>query len=637
MDYAVGVDTGDTFTDSVLLDKNRGEVVAASKVPTSHDDLSRGIFRAIDEVTGSVKAKEIDQVSLSSTLATNTIVEGRGRSVGLLTLGWQPDREEKFPRSKQGYVSGKFNARGEETSELDEARVRELVKSWQYEVAGYAISGYFSVRNPSHEDRAAGIVSEMSEKPVVKSYELSPDLGFYERAVTAILNVKVIPVINSFLDGAEEALEQRGIDAPLLVVKSDGSLARSEEIRRKPIETVFSGPAASVIGARWLSGKEEGVVVDIGGTTADIGVLRGGVPGLDETGVHVGKWRTKVKSVDLRTVGLGGDSLVKKIDGGKIEFGPQTARPLAFANLSEENLQELELYGETSFLEKRARAGNGRGELQGSVGKFYELLEDDPLNKKVVFDRARESGLIRMNHYLGKLERLGFVRRIGVTPTDLLHVTGEYAAGSKTFSRSAVEVFAGDKEYSGRKFASRLKDKFEKSITTEVIKKFILEEYPDAEFGSSQVWDYCRRNGGEGLSVDFELGTPLIGIGAPAAAFLPGVASRLNGEFIEVNNYEVGNAIGTVTGRVTRRVEVLVVENPETDEFFMFAPEGRRVIDVVDESVVMEKAREYARKVARDKVIKAGGEEIELTVDANELTHGRARVEVIAAGKPNLG
>ena len=636
MRYALGVDTGDTFTDSVLLDLDREEIVSASKVPTSHEDLSRGIFKAIDDVTGKVETEEIVQVSLSSTLATNAIVEGRGRGVGLLTLGWQPDREEEFPRAKKGYVSGKFNARGEEISELDEARVRKLVREWQGEVAGYAVSGYFSVRNPSHEDRVAEIVGEMTEKPVVKSHELSPELGFYERAVTAILNVKVIPIINSFLDGAERALEQRGIDAPLLIVKSDGSLARSEEIRRRPIETVFSGPAASVIGARWLSGKDEGVVVDIGGTTADIGVLRGGVPGLDETGVQVGKWRTKVKSVDLRTVGLGGDSLVKKVDGGKIEFGPQTARPLAFADLSEESLEQLELYGETSFLERRARDGNGLGELSGPVRTFYELVKDPPLNKKVIFDRARERGLIRMNYYLSKLERLGFVRRIGVTPTDLLHVTGEYAAGSKSSSRAAVEVLAGEKEEESRKFASKLKNEFEKRVATEVVKKFILEEYPEADFGSSQIWDYCRQDDCKGLSVDFELGLPLVGVGAPAGAFLPGVGSRLGGEFIEVENYEVGNAVGTVTGHVTRRIEVLVVENSETDEFFVFAPDGRKVLDGEDESVVMEKAREHAGEVAREKVKKAGGEEVELTVDSDELTHGRARIEVIAVGKPFL-
>jgi N-methylhydantoinase A/oxoprolinase/acetone carboxylase beta subunit len=634
--YALGVDTGDTFTDSVLLNLDQDKIVAVSKVPTSHDDLSRGIFRAIDDVTEEVDTDRIVQVSLSSTLATNTIVQGRGRSVGLLTIGWQPDGEEKFPHSKKGYVPGKFNARGEEIAELREARARKLVQKWQGEVAGYAISGYFSVRNPSHEDRVAEVVSEITDKPVIKSHQLSPELGFYERAVTTVLNVKVIPVINSFLDGAESALRERGIDAPLLIMRSDGSLARSEEIKRKPIETVFSGPAASVIGARWLSGQDDGVVVDIGGTTADIGVLRDGVPGLDETGVQVGKWRTKVKSVNLRTVGLGGDSLVKKNEGGEFEFGPKTARPLAFANLSEKELERIELYGEPSFLERRTGDGNGVGALSSPVKSFYELVEDSLVNKKVIFDKAREKGLIRKKHYLSKLERLGFVRRIGITPTDLLHVTGEYSSGSKRFSRTGIQVLAGPKQGNSKKFASRVKREFEKRIAIEVTKKFIFEEYPDADFESSQIWDYCKRDDYRGLPVNFELDLPLVGIGAPAGAFLPGVASRLGGDFIEVENYEVGNAVGTVTGRVTRRVEVLVVENTETDEFFLFAPEGRRVVDVEDESIVMKKAREHAREVARDKVIKAGGDEVELTVDSDELTHGRARIEVIAVGKPDL-
>ncbi len=636
MDYAVGVDAGDTFTDAVLFDLVEERVEEVAKVRTTHDDLSRGIFDAVDKVIGDIDPDNVIQVSLSSTLATNSIVEGRGGPVGLLTLGWKPDKGQEFPRSEWGYVPGRFNPRGEELEPLDGKRAASLVEKLKDKVVGFAISGYFGVRNPAHENKVKKIVETTTDKPVVAGHDLSPELGFYERAVTAVLNVKVIPIINSFIDSASTALEDRGIHAPLLVVKSDGTLAKSAEVKKKPIETIFSGPAASAIGARWLSGRDDGAVIDIGGTTVDVAILRKGLPTLMKSGISVGKWNTKVQSMDLRSVGLGGDSQIELDKEGNLAFGPNTARPLAFGGLKGEELDKIDIYEDASFVEKGKVEKKDLSQLSDSETRFYQLIDDEPINRTKLMDLARNEGLIRGDYYLRKLERLGFLRRVALTPTDLLHVIGEYTAGNREAPRLGANVLARERSQEPAQFAAETKESFEKEIAHEAVKKFILDEKPDCDFSSNSLWEYSKEEENKELTVNFELDLPVIGVGAPAGVFLPRVAERLGTEFLEVENYEVGNAVGAVTGRVSQRIEVLVVEKPEADKFLVFLPDDRKKVDEEDEEVAMEMAKSMGKNCARELVEKSGGKDISLHVRREQFSHGRGRIYVTAIGSPDL-
>ncbi|MFB6215289.1 MAG: hydantoinase/oxoprolinase family protein, partial [Candidatus Bipolaricaulia bacterium] len=487
-----------------------------------------------------------------------------------------------------------------------------------------------------HENRVREIIESKTGKPVITGHDLSPQLGFYERAVTAVLNVKVVPIIDSFVDSAKSALGERGIHAPLLVVKSDGTLAKSKEVKQKPIETIFSGPAASAIGARWLSNKDDGVVIDIGGTTVDVAVLRNGLPTLAKSGVSVGKWRTKVRSMDLRSVGLGGDSQIDLGKEGNLVFGPRTARPLAFGNLSDEILDKVDQYRDASFVEKRKGAGENLSQLTDSEVKFFKLIGDELMNRSRLMDIAREEGLIRGNYYLRKLERLGLVRRVALTPTDLLHVIGEYTAGNREAPRLGTDLLAREKGQEPARFASEVKESFEKEITYEVVKKFILDEKPGCEFEGNSLWDYCKEEKSKDMSVKFELDLPVIGVGAPAGVFLPRVAEGLGADFTKVEHYEVGNAVGAVTGRVSRRIDVLVVEKPETEEFLIFLPDDRKSIEVEDEEMAMDEAVRLGKGSAIDLVRKSGGEDINLHVRKEKFSHGRGKVHVTAVGSPSL-
>lgn len=634
MDYSIGVDSGDTFTDAVLFDNGEDRVLRTAKVPTTHHDLSEGIFQAIDEVISGIRVEAVEQVSLSSTLATNAIVEGRGGEVGLIMLGWRPDRGEEFPRCRKSCVPGRFNAKGEVVESLDEERVTSIVEEWDNEVVGYAVSGYFSVRNPRHEERVEELIKGLTEKPIVTGHELSRKLGFYERSVTAVLNVKVIPIIRSFLDGTKEALARRGIEAPLMMVKSDGSLASSEEVRSKPIETIFSGPAASAIGARWLSGKDDGVVVDIGGTTVDIAVLKDGLPRLADSGVQVGKWRTKVQSMDLRSVGLGGDSRIKLEKEGKVVFGPETSKPLAFADLPEAKLDRIHVYEDTSFIERAKGGDEGLESLNDMARRLYGLVGKEPVNRTKLLNRAKEEGIVRGRFYLEELERQGFLRRIALTPTDLLHVIGEYTGGTVEAPRTGADLLSGERGAEPGEFARSVKASFEKNIALEIVKKYFLSEEPDCEFDGNPLWNCLAGEGATGLNVRFELGTPLIGIGAPAGVFLPRVAELINTDFIELDNYSVGNAVGAVTGRVTRRIDVLVAEQPEKGQYVVFLPEEKKVLAGEEDEAALAEATEYAEAAAKSLVEKSGGSPVDISVRQKPFYHGRARIEITAVGLP---
>ncbi len=185
-------------------------------------------------------------------------------------------------------------------------------------------------------------------------------------------------------------------------------------------------------------------------------------------------------------------------------------------------------------------------------------------------------------------------------------------------------------------FVSEAKSSFEKEIADEVVKKFILDERPSCNFTDNCFWEYCREESNGDLSVNFEVQLPIIGVGAPAGAFLPPVAERLWGDFIEVESYEVGNAVGAVTGRVTRRIEILVAEKPETEKFLAFFPDDRVMIDVEDEAAAMEEAIKLGRKKARDMVLRSGGKKVALHVRKEPMTHGRGKVKITAIGEPRL-
>jgi len=337
--YQLGLDTGGTYTDAVVVDANQC-VVATAKSLTTHQQLIGGLRGAVSTVLSQSKFEPISLVSLSTTLATNALVEGHGRRVALILIGYseaqmsRANLAEAVGNDKYVFISGGHRHDGQQAEPLDEVSLKAFVQTAAAEVDAFAVSSMFSVRNPEHERRAQDCIKSICKKPVSCGHTLSSGLDAPRRALTTLLNARLIPLIGHLLDAAHELLKEQNIQAPLMIVKGDGSLIHADVARAAPVETILSGPAASVVGAQFLlqggSETKNVVVSDMGGTTTDIAVLENGMPKLDPAGATVGGWRTMVQAVAINTFGLGGDSHIGfNREWRKITIGPGRVLPLA--------------------------------------------------------------------------------------------------------------------------------------------------------------------------------------------------------------------------------------------------------------------------------------------------------------------
>ncbi|MCZ6470271.1 MAG: hydantoinase/oxoprolinase family protein, partial [Gammaproteobacteria bacterium] len=284
MTLRLGIDTGGTFTDAVLVDDNK-HIVAAEKSLTTRFDLTIGIGDVIEKLPRA-KLEQVKMVSLSTTLTTNSVVEGLGAPVCVLLPGYSQKQVKQsgllqiLPAQMVVILDGGHDAVGRERMVLDEEGARAAIAKLRDEVSAFAISSMFGTRNTSHENRLKQIVTEMTEMPVICGHELASSLGAPRRALTAALNARMVPAIKELVSSVQIILERHHVDAPLMLVKGDGSLASLANAIEKPIGTVLSGPAASVIGACQLSGLENAIIADMGGTTTDIAIVSNGQPEL---------------------------------------------------------------------------------------------------------------------------------------------------------------------------------------------------------------------------------------------------------------------------------------------------------------------------------------------------------------------
>jgi len=299
MQFSLGIDAGGTYTDAILVRDSDGAVVSSSKALTTYPNLITGIRNTIDNLNQKY-LKQVNLVSVSTTLATNTVLEDTGSPVALILVGEHSVKGD-FPAKHIILVDGGHNFNGEETVDLDIEKVKKFARKFKNDVEAFAVSSFFSIRNPEHENRIRDVVHELTGMPVVCGHELSQDLGVYERAVTASLNAQLLPISNHFIESVLEEIKRRNIDARLLMLKCDGTVVGLKDALEKPVESIFSGPAASLVGASYLSGYDTCAVIDVGGTSTDVSAVYDGVPELSDAGATVGGWRTRVRAPCMDT------------------------------------------------------------------------------------------------------------------------------------------------------------------------------------------------------------------------------------------------------------------------------------------------------------------------------------------------
>ena len=328
MAYVIGIDTGGTYTDAVFVKSGTSGpmgILKKAKALTTHENLELGIAQSISSLGLSEgEIEQIEKIVLSTTLATNAIVEGNLSSVGLILIGSMPPGEVACEHIRT--IDGLINIKGRILQDVKKQQVEAAVTKLTPDVDAFAISCPASVRNPLLEQKVKDYIVQTTGKPVICGHELASGLGFLERTNTAVINAGLLPIITRFIRAIETVLAEYHIDAPIFVVKGDGTNAKLEAIRMTPIDTALSGPAASMIGTTNLTGLENAVISDMGGTTTDTGTVIDNRVELSPDGALVGKWKLMIRSANLNTFGLGGDSCIRYEDG-ELSIGPDRVLP----------------------------------------------------------------------------------------------------------------------------------------------------------------------------------------------------------------------------------------------------------------------------------------------------------------------
>jgi N-methylhydantoinase A/oxoprolinase/acetone carboxylase beta subunit len=326
--FAIGVDTGGTHTDAVLVEWGKPDIFYVRKTAkafTTRNDLSIGIRNSIRKLN--LSKKEMAQISkavFSTTLATNAIVEGVNNKVGLISIGEKPRGKIATKFIKE--IKGQLNIKGRVLVNINREAVKKTVQELMADVDSIAITGLASIKNPILEKQVEEVVHETCNLPVICGHDLSDDLGFLERTNTAVINAGLLPIIDSFTKAIINVLDDMNIYAPVFFIRGDGSIVEMNAIKNRPIETVLSGPAASMIGAISLTKKNDLVIADMGGTTTDAGLALRKRIALSKMGAEIGEWQIKIKSAQICTFGLGGDSEIV-YSGGKFNVGPRRVLP----------------------------------------------------------------------------------------------------------------------------------------------------------------------------------------------------------------------------------------------------------------------------------------------------------------------
>jgi N-methylhydantoinase A/oxoprolinase/acetone carboxylase beta subunit len=671
MAILLGIDTGGTYTDAVLFDDVDG-VIASAKALTTKYDLTVGIREAIDRVLGNgSNPADVRLVSLSTTLATNAIVEGHGAPVGLLLIGYPPDALdlEGLRQAMRGdpvaFIQGGHSVLGDEQSPLDLDGARRAIEAFAPRVAAFAISGYFAVRNPAHELAVRQLVRDMTDRPVTCGHELTSNLNAPRRALTAALNARLIPFLQQLVIAVRTMLDEKGIEAPLMVVKGDGSLVDAGLALERPVETILSGPAASVVGARHLSGESDMLVVDMGGTTTDIALLRGGRPVLNLDGAIVGGWRTMVEAVAIHTFGLGGDSEVTASDTEPegLTIGPRRVVPLSLlAYQYPETLDVLERQcrrrsgtpHDGQFVLRQRPLGGAQGQLSSLEQQMWEATAEGPVPLERLMWDTRNTYFIRqaVTHLIER----GLLVASAFTPTDAAHILGYQRDWSVEAAQRGAELWLRARRTTASGAADDvpgLCQRVLRQVTLQagraVVGVAVAEAYgvdvntclPLRQLFVDRA--LMQRNGHSNvLDVSLMLNHALVAIGAPVQTYYPPVAERLHTRLCIPPHAEIANAVGAVAGGVMQTVRLEIKPLDEGELLRVHLPTGNRDFTTLDEAA--DCAEREASALAEARARAAGAEDVQVQVvrkdnrvvlKTQEVYLG-SEVTATAVGRPRL-
>jgi N-methylhydantoinase A/oxoprolinase/acetone carboxylase beta subunit len=630
MKIGIGIDTGGTYTDAVAYDFDAKEILFSTKAQTTKEDLSIGIGNALDGLPSDVLRKA-ELISLSTTLATNACVENKGGRAKLLFIGvdkkvadWVgadyglPNVEEIF------FLHGKTDFKGEIVEEPDWSSLLTDGRDWIQDASAIAIVDIDAMDNSAVlEKRARELIAREYDVPSVCGHELFSDLNSIKRGVSILLNARLISLINDFIHATMSALKKRDIAAPVVIVRSDGSLMSEKFARKRPVETLLCGPAASVIGGLALTHERESLIVDMGGTTTDIAVIKDGIPTKATEGISIGKWSTFVRGLFVDTFGLGGDSAIRFGRDGVMVIEPNRLMPLAVAAARwpavTEKLRKL-LRTTTKhtlplheFFCLIKDIGDNPNYSQREIA-FCKALRGGPLGLR---EAAEAAGTDAYNLEMQRLEDEGIVMRCGLTPTDIMHIRGDFVRFNTEAATLGAQFVASCIDVTPDALSDMVYDAMKKKLYMNIVRVLLEDQYPsfrksglgnELETLVSASWKTAITGNTHGL-LGFAFRTPavLVGIGAPTYIFLPDVAKALGTRWVVPENAGVANALGAVLGNITATCEIVIKPQYSIQGIEGYVVFGKtRNSYVVDKNEAVEIGLREATAEAKNEALRRG-------------------------------
>ncbi len=661
MPILLGIDTGGTFTDAVLLDEENG-ILATAKSPTTSQDLTVGIKNSLKKLLATGKP-HINLVSLSSTLATNAVVEGRGSPAGLILIGYDPDilNTEAFKKIRSEnpiiHVQGGHRISGDEQMPLDKKAIKAAINTHAENVSAFAVSGYFGVRNPAHELAAKALIRELTDLPITCGHELTTSLDAPRRAVTTLLNARFIPLIYNLIKAVTKVLADFQINAPLMIVKGDGSLISTKTALDVPIETIMSGPAASVVGAGYLTGRKDAVVIDMGGTTSDMAILKDGTAVVSEEMTEICGFHPMIASIDTLTEGIGGDSGILLNSNDDIKIGPARVVPLcvlgnhmpAVIGLMKTGTNNFQYSQLPLFILKKSSALHKK-KLSSACRELLDRVNEGPLFVPAFMEEVKYPSVYSQS--IDYLLKEGLVGTSSFTPTDAVNVLGLYQTGSAQAAYNGAELIGSRLNMKAKAFCKMVIARVQYELSTAIIRCALRADNTSrnklSQTLDSFFIDQALRNETKKLlTCSIGLACPIVAVGAPAGTYLPDVASMFNCDISVPKNAAVANAIGAVTGTISQSVRVLIKPRHGGLSFRVYTTEGITTFKHYKDA---EKyAREAAARIAGEKAHAAGADRFEIDLIKKDVgvknkaiggeteTLIQTEIRATAVGRPRMG
>lgn len=639
--YLIGVDTGGTYTDAAIIATPGHRVLASAKAITTKADLAIGVVQAvrnaINQLSGTFSTTSISMVSISTTLATNAVVEGHGSTIAVILIGFDANMVARtgiaaaFPGMAIHAIDGGHDHNGDARAPLDIEGLDRALDAVADKVDAFAVASTFAVRNAQHELAAREHIIARTGKPVTLSTELSSSLDAPRRALTAALNARLISRITGLIDAVTRAMRDLNIDCPLMIVKGDGTLALAQSVAQRPIETVLSGPAASLVGAQWLSGLDNFILSDMGGTTTDLGIMQNGQPLVNVDGAEVGGWRTMVRAIDVRTLGLGGDSEVELGSALRVLIKPHRIVPVSLLGdrypevlpMLEADLADVDgansLHGRFVLLPFGARSAQTSLQLSEREQAVLNLVTTYPQPLRKI------ANSLPAQRAVASLKRKGLVQVSGFTPSDAAHVLGMQENWNRPSAYIAAQLMC---RLRAMKYPTpELTQQFAQDVWNETV-RLSAHAVLDTAFGQNVTNDtlinaVCSGQGRLGLvKLSMVPSVPIVAVGGPVRVYYEEVARRLGCDVVFAPFCDVANAVGAATGVVSKTV-VVRVNGDGSGVFRLLSDVGSQ--QFTDATAAIEAALQLASQTAHQAVLTMGATEPQIQTGVSKKWLPNAR------------